>query len=101
MSDDTDAQIESARRIAVALEQQVARVLEIHRPVNAEFYPTADCGGWGMGDCGHDDCPTEYRQVCGHCVALVDTIDPYRSEAADLTDVIWPCVTATALGVES
>jgi len=67
-------------------------VRELHKPQEVEGIAW-ECY---QGDCEHDDeCPSETFWVCAECYGLTAEVDPEMYHAS----TVWPCKTATTLGV--
>lgn len=90
--DELTADRDRARRVAVALEQQVAAVEHMHRPVEM------DAMDWTcvQGGCEHvDACPEILIKVCAQC-------DELRAESGLEGIVVpWPCPTIRALSPDA
>lgn len=79
------------------LRAQIAAVRALHRRVDEGFL-FGDCAA---ETCDHEDeCPTKPVGICVACWSIAEEVDHYFAERRCPDQVLWPCPTARALGVD-
>jgi len=73
----------------------IEAVTGLHREGTRDFITALPCIREEC-DC-ENECPTEELPVCRHCWNQLEQIDPYFGEQHHVSEVMWPCPTATAV----
>ena len=93
--------IAAAPDLAYTVEQQAAQIFAehaLHKPRSIDLITAPECVD---EECDHEKCPTESGSVCDHCFRLFENhLGEYATERIS-DEVLWPCASARALGVEA